>query len=72
MGLIDSLITWFNELITKDLTIAVIVGTIMAALVGAFVGAFMTYVFQMASDNNRRNQRIVGALEGISAELNTI
>ncbi len=72
MGLIDGLITWFNELITKDATTAVIVGTITAALVGAFVGAFVTYVFQMASDNRRRGQRIVGVLEGICAELNTV
>ncbi len=50
MELIDSLITWFNELITKDPTMAVIVGTITAALVGALVGALATYTVQWVSE----------------------
>lgn len=70
--MIDSLITWFNELIAKDPTIAVIVGTIAAALVGALVGALATYTVQWASEKRRQSQRILGALEGIHAELNTI
>ena len=71
MGWIDSLITWFNELITKDPTMAVIVGTITAAITAAIVGALATYTVQGVSDNRRQKQRILGALGGIHAELNT-
>ena len=41
------------------------------ALVGALVGAVVTYTVQRALDNKRQNQQILGALEGIRAELNT-
>ena len=72
MGRIDSLIIWFGELIDKDATMAVIVGTIAAALVGALVGALATYAVQWASDYRNQTQRIVATLGGIRAELNTI
>ena len=35
------------------------------------MGALVTYTVQRALDNKRQNQQILGALEGIRAELNT-
>lgn len=54
---------WIESLITKD--------AILGAVVGAIVGAILTYRAQLALDNRRQNQKILGALKGIYVELNT-